>query len=184
MNSELVLKKKDGKKVKAIIKLLDISYLSKILELQKKIYDLLENKEFYFCSSSEELEMILNVRGKILGCVIEETNELVAIGVYARFGYDEKNYGYDLEIKGQELLNVANFESTIVHPDYRGNKLQKILVEKLEELAKADDIKWICATAAPDNKHSVDNIKSLGFEIVDEKLKYGGLRRYVFVKRI
>ena len=35
-----------------------------------------------------------------------------------------------------------------------------------------------------DNKYSVDNIKSLGFEIVCEKLKYGGLRRYVFIKRI
>lgn len=184
MNSEFILNKKDGKKVKSVIKLLDISYLDNILTLQQYIYDLIENKDFYFCSSREELEMILNGRGKILGCIIEETNELVAIGVYAKFGYDERNYGYDFGIKGKEVLNVANLESTIVHPDYRGNKLQKILVENLEELAKTDNIKYISATAAPDNKYSVDNIKSSGFEIVCEKLKYGGLRRYVFIKRI
>lgn len=56
---------------------------------------------------------------------MEATDELVAIGVYAKFGYDEENYGYDIGVKGEELLYIANFESTIVHPDYRGNKLQK-----------------------------------------------------------
>ena len=44
MNAELILKRRDGEKVKATIKLLDISYLDKILELQKYIYDLLEEK--------------------------------------------------------------------------------------------------------------------------------------------
>ena len=79
---------------------------------------------------------------------------------------------------------LKGIESTVVKEEYRGNKLQKILIEKLEELAKADNIKYICATAAPDNKYSSDNIKELGFEIVCEKEKYGGLRRYVFMKRI
>jgi len=79
---------------------------------------------------------------------------------------------------------VANFESTIVHPEYRGNSLQKIIIENLEELAKADNIKCIGVTAAPDNKYSVENIKKLGFEIVKEKIKYGGLKRYVFRKNI
>ena len=184
MNAELILKRRDGEKVKATIKLLDISYLDKILELQKYIYDLLEEKEFYSCCSEEDLKKDLTERGRILGCIVEATDELVAIGVYAKFGYNEENYGYDIGVKGEELLYIANFESTIVHPDYRGNKLQKILIEKLEELAKADNIKYICATAAPDNKYSSDNIKELGFEIVCEKEKYGGLRRYVFMKRI
>ena len=46
MNSEFILNKKDGKKVKSVIKLLDISYLDNILALQQYIYDLIENKDF------------------------------------------------------------------------------------------------------------------------------------------
>lgn len=184
MKKIITLNKKDGSKVKAVIKILDISYIDKILDLQQEIYDLLEQKEFYSCSNREDFEKNLNVRGKIIGCITEETDELVAIGVYAKFEYGEENYGHDLDIKGEDLLQVANFESTIVHPEYRGNSLQKIIIENLEELAKADNIKCIGVTAAPDNKYSVENIKKLGFEIVKEKIKYGGLKRYVFRKNI
>lgn len=78
-----------------------------------------------------------------------------------------------------QILNLQLYIQIIEEISFK-----KILIEKLEELAKADNIKYICATAAPDNKYSSDNIKELGFEIVCEKEKYGGLRRYVFMKRI
>jgi len=47
MKKIITLNKKDGSKVKAVIKILDISYIDKILDLQQEIYDLLEQKEFY-----------------------------------------------------------------------------------------------------------------------------------------
>ena len=42
----------------------------------------------------------------------------------------------------------------------------------------------LCATASPYNKFSVNTFINLGYEIKKDKLKYGGLRRYVLVKNL
>lgn len=106
------------------------------------------------------------------------------MGVYIEYGYENHNYGYDIEIQGEKLLKVGQLESTVVSEYYRGNKLQKTMCEILEQIGKEAGMKYICATAAPDNRYSVSTIEKLGCKIMADKLKYGGLRRYVFMKEI
>ena len=182
--NNIILNKKDGTNVEAELKLLDLSYIDKIMEFQHNIYDGLENKDFYSCSNKEDFEKTINGKGKIIGCVSLTNNELISIGVYIEYGYENHNYGYDLEIKGEELLKVGQLEATIVSEAYRGNRLQKIMCEILEEVAKKAGMKYICATAAPNNKYSVNTFNKLGYKIMADKLKYGGLRRYVLMKEI
>ena len=55
---------------------------------------------------------------------------------------------------------------------------------KLEEIGKNKGSKIMMATASPYNPYSVNTFKSLGYEIVKDKIKYSGLRRYVFMKNI
>lgn len=179
---KIILNKKNGSKIEGKLKFLDISYIDKIMKLQEQVYNELEKKEFYFCSSKEEFIDIFNGKGRIVGCVTSD-DELIAIGSYAEFGYDKSNYGYDVNIKGDELLKVGQLEATIVSSDYRGNRLQKKMCEMLEEIALVNKMKYICVTAAPDNIYSVNTIKNLGYKTILEKLKYGGLKRYVFMKK-
>ena len=181
---KIILIKKDGTNVEAELKLLDLSYINKIMELQQNIYDGLENKDFYSCSDKDEFEKTINGKGKIIGCVSLIDNELISIGVYIEYGYENHNYGYDIEIQGEELLKVGQLESTIVSEAYRGNKLQKIMCEILEELGQKAGMKYICATAAPNNIFSVNTFIKLGYKIMADILKYGGLRRYVFMKEV
>ena len=183
MNIRLRLKRKDEVDVKVELKELTISYLDKIMELQKIIIDGLENKELYADTEREEFEEYIKKNGKILGCVTED-DELIAMGVYAKKGYDKSNYGYDIGLDNEELLKVGQIESTVVKEEYRGNKLQKIICEELEKIAVKEDTKILCATASPYNEFSVNTFKSLGYEIKKDKLKYGGLRRYVLAKII
>ena len=183
MNNILNLKRKDGIEVKVELKVLNISYLDKIMELQKIIIDGLENKELYADTEREEFEEYIKKNGKILGCVTED-DELIAMGVYAKKGYDKSNYGYDIGLENEELLKIGQIESTVVKDEYRGNKLQKIICEELEKIAVKEDTKILCATASPYNEFSVNTFKSLGYEIKKDKLKYGGLRRYVLAKII
>ena len=183
MNNILNLKRKDGIEVKVELKVLNISYLDKIMELQKIIIDGLENKELYADTEREEFEEYIKKNGKILGCVTED-DELIAMGVYAKKGYDKSNYGYDIGLENEELLKIGQIESTGVTEEYRGNKLQKIICEELEKIAVKEDTKILCATASPYNEFSVNTFKSLGYEIKKDKLKYGGLRRYVLAKII
>ena len=78
-------------------------------------------------SKQEEFEEYINCNGKIIGCLTNE-DELIAMGVYAKKGYDESNYAYDIGLNGEEVLKVAQIESTIVKSEYRGNKLQKMCI--------------------------------------------------------
>lgn len=183
MSNILKLKRKDGVEVEAELKELSISYLDKIMELQKIIIDGLENKELYADTEREEFEEYIKKNGKILGCVTED-DELIAMGVYAKKGYDKSNYGYDIGLDNEELLKVGQIESTVVKEEYRGNRLQKIICKEIEKIAVKQDTKILYATASPYNEFSLNTFKSLGYEIKKDKLKYGGLRRYVLAKII
>ena len=182
------IKNKNGSKTKVELKKLDLSYIDKIMKLQEEVVEGLENKEVYYSSSKEEFEKIIKELGEIIGYVTLD-NELISLGVYCKYGLDKENYGYDIDLKGDELLKVSHIESTIVKKEYRGNNLQKAMCLKLEEIGKNMKYIWLhevssMATASPYNPYSVNTFKSLGYEIVKDKIKYSGLRRYVFMKNI
>ena len=106
------------------------------------------------------------------------------MGVYGKLGHRENNYGYDLEMAKEELLSVGQIESTVVSPEYRGNSLNKKICLELEKISKNNNDKLLCATVSPYNKYSLKSFLDLGYEIKKDKLKYGGLRRYVVAKKL
>ena len=135
--------------------------------------------------SSQKTTILDCNSGELENCSIDyDEDELIAMGVYAKKGYDESNYAYDIGLNGEEVLKVAQIESTIVKSEYRGNKLQRLICEELEKIARKDDIEILSATASPYNEFSVNTFMNLGYEIKKDKLKYGGLRRYVLVKEL
>lgn len=183
MNKVLELKRKDGKIITAKLKNLDVSYIDKIMELQNVILEGLNDKRLYAATEREEFIEYINTFGKIVGYVTVE-DKLIAMGVYAKKGYNKGNYGYDIDLDGDEVLKVGQIESTVVREEYRGNRLQKIICEILENIAKEEGNSLVCATASPYNEFSVNTFKKLGYEIKKDKIKYGGLRRYVLVKEL
>lgn len=183
MERLLKLKNKNGETINVNLKELDLSYIDKIVELQDSVYDGLEDKQLYAPSQKEEFEECINVKGKIVGCTTEK-DELIAIGVYIKNGYDSNNYGYDLGLQGEELLKVGQIESTLVKAEYRGNRLQRTICEALEKIAKKEGVTIMTSTASPYNEFSVNTFKLLGYEVKKNKIKYGGLRRYVLAKEL
>ena len=181
---KIILNRKDGRQIEAQLKELDINYIDKIMDLQKIIYNDLEDKNYYACSEKDEFEETIKSNGKVIGCLSMDEDELIAIGVYIEYGYKDHNYGYDLNIEKEELLKVGQVESTIVKQTYRGNGLQKMMCEIIEDIAIKRGMNYICATVAPKNIYSLDTFKKLGYNIITEKLKYGGLNRYVLMKNL
>lgn len=184
MNSIIELKRKDGKLIKAKFKILDMKYLEKILALQDMVLGGLPHKDICAPTYDYEFEDYIMNKGKLVGCVTLEDDDLIAMGAYAKLGYHENNYGYDIELEGEDLLKVGQLESTLVREDFRGNKLQKIICELLEDIGKKSQTPIICATVAPENIYSLNTFKKLGYEVANEKEKYGGLRRYILVKQL
>lgn len=183
MERILELKRNDGQIIEGVIKELDSSYIDEIMEIQEAVLDGLEDRQLFVLTEREELLEYFNMVGKIIGCFTEEDG-LIALGVYIKKAYDEGNYGYDLDIIGEDLLKVGQIESTVVRKEYRGNRLQKIMCEILEEIGKETGTTIMTATASPVNEFSVNTFINLGYKICKEKIKYGGYRRYVLMKEL
>lgn len=176
-----IVKRKDGVKEKVVFRILDESYLDKIMSLQENIVEGLDDKQLYAPSERKEFEEYIKGIGKIIGCITEE-DKLIAIGVYGKLKLDKRNYGYDIDVPEEELIKVGQIESTIVDNNYRGNGLQRMICNILEQIAIEDNIEIITATVSPFNKYSLNSFISLDYKIVKEKLKYGGLKRYILRK--
>ncbi len=173
----------DGTNEELTVKILDISYIDKIVQLEQDIFDDLDIKELYATSTREEFIEILQEKGKIVGA-INNDNKLVAMGVYVNYGYNEHNYGYDLDLKDEELLMVGQIESTVVRSEYRGNQLQNKICIILESFAIEEGNSIITATVSPKNPYSLNTFLKLGYTIEKEKIKYSGISRYIMKKNL
>ena len=82
-----------------------------------------------------------------------------------------------------EWEHWANADSVIVHPDWRGNGLQRKLLEAALPLVRPG-IVGIGATVSPENQYSLNNALACGFVIADRREMYGGYDRYLLKKML
>ena len=157
--------------------------LEAIMNLQQEVLEALVDKMLYLPFSEEEIREHFLGRGEIIGYCNEE-KELVALAIYVQKGDHSSNYGYDLGMTAEEVVQVGHVDTVLVVPDYRGYGLQGKLMQELERIAIDGNTPVLCATASPANPFSVDNFLKLGYEIGTRKLKYGGMDRYVLIKRL
>ena len=92
-------------------------------------------------------------------------------------GQDAHNYAAFMGIPREEWDGWANADSAIVHPGYRGNGLQRKLLEAALTRLRPG-IVGIGATVSPENQYSLNNALASGFEIVCRREMYGGYDRY------
>jgi GNAT superfamily N-acetyltransferase len=98
-------------------------------------------------------------------------------------GADEHNYANVLGLPREEWPRWANADSAVVHPDYRGNGLQRRMIEAALGWLRPG-IVGIGCTVSPANAYSLRNLQALGFEIACRRAMYGGYDRYVMKKRL
>ena len=98
-------------------------------------------------------------------------------------GQDEHNYAAFMGIPRPAWDGWANADSAVVHPDYRGNGLQRKLLEAALPLVRPG-IVGIGATVSPENQYSLNNALACGFVIADRREMYGGYDRYLLKKML
>ena len=72
----------------------------------------------------------------------------------------------------------------IVRYEYRGNGLQKELIRRLCVHAEEKGYKWLSSTVSPENPWSMNNLIANGFTEAKVLVKYGGLKRILYAKKI
>lgn len=154
------------------MRLLIANEVEMAMELQEYVYENLANKDILFCDEYEDVVKDVLDRGKIIG-VFNKVGEIVAYRYISIPGSTDKNLGRDLGIVESELIKVAHLETTVVHPDYRGNGLQSLTLEKSLPIINAMGFKHLLCTVSPQNIYSLYNILKNGLTIKSLKRKYG-----------
>lgn len=78
----------------------------------------------------------------------------------------------------------ADIDGVIVLPEYRGNGLQKMLVNYLELQAKKKGIFNIIAEVTFGNEFSLKNLQDMGFEIKTFYKKDENIKRHILLKKL
>ncbi|MGQ8825233.1 GNAT family N-acetyltransferase [Bacillus sp. NA_146.1] len=166
------------------VTLLTLENIEQTLSLQNVVVEALEDKSRLQPLSLEEFQYILEGNGMMIGAFIE--NELIAFRALLVPPIDDEHLGLDIGIAESELHRVIYQEISNVHPNSRGNGIQKILATVImDELQKEDgQYDYVCCTVAPFNIPSLKDKFSQGMEIAALKEKYSGSMRYVFVKEL
>jgi hypothetical protein len=68
-----------------------------------------------------------------------------------------ENYGADIGLLPEELPKVAHRKTMAVHPDYRGNGLQRKMNPAQIELMRSASFRHACCTVSPKNSYSIPN---------------------------
>lgn len=153
-----------------------------IMNIMHKVLELVEDKSWYAVDSEEFVRNCIKGQGFTLKAMVDGE---IAGFLTVRYPWkDDDNLGDYIGLSEDEKMFVAHMESAAVLPAYRGLRIQNKLMAKGFELLKDTEYKYVMGTAHPDNIFSVNNFKKLGYEIVADVKKYGGLRRYVFNQRI
>ena len=153
-----------------------------ILHIMDVAFKLIANPDWYCLDSEELVRAHIGEAGFTLKAVVD--GEIAGFLSVRYPGTEEDNLGGYIGLGEEKKDLVAHMESAAVLPEYRGLRIQNRLMAEGFEILKNTEFKYVMGTAHPDNVFSVNNFLKLGYEIVADVEKYGGLRRYVFSKTI
>ncbi|MCF8011130.1 MAG: hypothetical protein K9L17_06635 [Clostridiales bacterium] len=178
-----IINQQDLKIYSYIIRVLDVNDIPGVIDLQDYIMSLMKNKSFCVILSSEEHYEIMSVSGETIGLFIGD--KLYAVCSILFPGYREDNMARKLNFSSEELLQVAQLELSMVHPNFRGNDLQRRMADMLaRQVKKKKNYRYLFTTVSPYNYPSIKTVTSMGLNITKLCKMYYQWDRYVVYKDI
>ena len=152
--------------------------LDEIMELQDMVADL-TGSDIFVETTREEMTESLSC-DLCLG--VYDADRLIAFGLMVCGRVTPRNLGTYLGYDDERLLQCVTYDTTFVHPDYRGYGLQRSLGQMRDRAAAESGAREALSSVSPENPHSLDNVLKRGFGIISETALYGGRRRYILRK--
>ena len=165
-----------------VYKPLGIDSIPALLELQEDAFAHAgDSTDFLRRNTYETLAPCFDGDSLVLG--VYHGDLLVAFGILYCAGDTKENLAHDLD-EVTDITENANVKLVIVRYEYRGNGLQKELIARLCTHAEERGYKWLSSTVSPENPWSMNNLLANGFTEAKVLVKYGGLKRILYAKRV
>lgn len=167
-----------------IVRKLTVDKIDQILMLQREVISHLNESSFLQPLTKEEYTFILNGNGFIFGCFIHE--KLIALRALLAPEINEDHLGLEAGLTVDQLHKVIYQEISLVHPHFRGHRLQQKLGQLIMSYLKKSEqpYRYVCATVAPFNFPSLIDKFRQNMVITSLKQIYGGKWRYIFFKSL
>lgn len=153
--------------------------LPRIMELQNRVLKALADHSLYYALVPAEVEAMLGDQGLSLG-IYAEDQHLIAYAAMRFPGSEPDNLGMDGCLTNDELARVVHIEAGLVHPDFRGQSLQKLVYEEaIRQTRMLGRFRHLYSTVACHNYPALVNSMKLGLAVTALREKYNGYLRYV-----
>ena len=161
------------------MRILDERDLSHMLELYDLVVGTMANPELLWRYDDTVVAKFLGESGVVAGVWADQ--RLIAFRVlYVHPAGDPEN---PLLCIRPEWAETAHLALCVVHPEYRGNSLQKKMGGQLIPAALAvKPFGALCSIVSPHNYPSISDKFSLGMAVVKLMPKFKGLWRYIFYR--
>ena len=167
---------------KLTFKKLDSDIIPTLLEIQEEAFKAqVGSPDFLRRNTKETFSVCFSDNSLVLGVFFD--GEIVGFGILLDAKDTSENLAKDVDMIS-DLMISSNVKLIIVRPKFRGNGIQRILIDKLSEHAKNVGFEWLCTTVSPVNSWSLDNFIKSGFIEHKRLEKYGGLSRILLCKKI
>ena len=145
------------------------------IELEALVRQHMEHKEWLFLDTPEEVRELMRSGAMSLWVAVDGDRVVGAFdALYPQL--EPYNYGYTIGLQKDELLQVVNMDTAVVHPDYRGMGLQKRLMQYAERELMETGKHILMCTVHPENHFSLNNVLSQGHIICKTLPMYGSVR--------
>lgn len=145
------------------------------IHLLQEVRETMEHKEWFYLDPPEDVRKMM--ADGIMQLWVAMDGEKMAAGFDVLLpGLAEFNYGHDLGFTEEQLLRVVNMDSAAVHPHYRGQGLQKRLLQTAEAEIRMAGERILLCTVHPENRFSLQNVLSQGYTVQKTQAKYGSVR--------
>ena len=156
-----------------------------VAALIRAVWEQMDNREWFVMDEADFLKDVLESgRGFIYMAIDAGTEKLAGVMDILTPGLEKDNLGYDAGFREEKLLSTAHVDSVAILPEYRGMRLQAILMEAAEQELAVKGYRYMMCTVHPDNSFSRNNMVRQGYRAVCRKEKYGGRIRDVMLKEL
>ena len=146
-----------------------------------EVYEQMENKELFVCDDLDWVKAHMEKDGfAVVAC--DEQGNIAASLLVVYPGMSNDILGRDIGLAEEELVHVAHMETAVVLPQYRGQHLQRRLLQYAEAVLDKKQYWHLLSTISPDNPASYKSIEACGYQVMTTKEKYGGLMRRIYYK--
>lgn len=151
-----------------------------VYALQNEVHAAMPHPEWFVTSTLEEITDYIT---DSLCIGAWQGQRLGAFLTFHYCGQDPHNYAAFLGVPQTEWEHWANADSAIVCSDWRGNGLQRKMLEVALPLFP-ETITHLGATVNPENRYSLNNALASGFVVKARREMYGGYDRYLLEKEL